>query len=40
MVSVQRVYGGAPLGERSPHQWQQDESAQVNAWLRAPGIRN
>jgi hypothetical protein len=27
------------LGERTPDQWQQDAFGQVDAWLRALGIR-
>ena len=27
------------LGERSPEQWQQDAFGQVDAWLRAVGLR-
>jgi hypothetical protein len=28
------------LGDRTPEQWQQDAFGQVDAWLRAMGLRN
>jgi len=35
----QFVTDSAALGERTPDQWQQDAFGQVDAWLRALGLR-
>jgi hypothetical protein len=37
---VRRFVGNNPADGRTPEQWQQDAFGQVNAWLRALGLRN
>lgn len=36
---VRRFVGGQPIDGRTPDQWQQDAFGQVDAWLRALGLR-